>query len=81
MTKFVKQFPSANEIYKTLDDFITFIDKISNFVNKATQKIYLDEGLVINIERMQEFVDESHLLTNEIFKKNQNLFKEVKKKN
>ena len=55
------------------------MDKITNFLTKATQKIYLDEGLVINLESMQEFVDESHVLLTEIFKKHQTFFTEVPK--
>lgn len=71
------EFPEAKQIYKSLDDFINFVDKTTIFLNSSTQKIFLDEGLVIDIDKMNEFIEKSSEILERIFKKHAFFFKEV----
>lgn len=74
---FLLKFPNVKEIYGQIDNFINFAKNLDEYLSSSLKKIFLGEGIVVEVSSINHYIQVTENLFKRIFSKHQNFFEKV----
>lgn len=74
---FLLKFPNIKEIYGQIDNFINFAKNLDEYLSSSLKKIFLGEGIVVEVSSINHYIQVTENLFKRIFSKHQNFFEKV----
>lgn len=70
------EHPACKEMFPLIDKITQYLKSLVEFLNSTFSKVYVGEGIIVNIDELNESIDEAKLFTSQLFEKHRSFFNE-----